>query len=1070
MSWVTSFQNPGSEFRGAPFWAWNGKLDAGVLRRQIRQMKEAGLGGFFMHSRVGLNTPYLSKEWFEDVAACIDEAKKLGMRAWMYDEDRWPSGAAGGLVTKNPKYRSRQVVVKTFTANEWKKNVIARSAATKQPSAQKDTVAMFTAVIDGVKASRVKMVAKNAAPRPAADESVVTFTVELETGDSWFNGYTYLDTMNPEAVKEFVRVTHEAYRKNIGAAFGKTVPGIFTDEPEHRSSFSEWRGKTSIMWTERFAAEFKKRHGYDLVPRLMELVYDVDGAACTQTRFHFHDCGAALFVGAFGKIIGDWCAKNKQLYTGHLMMEDTISSQTQVVGSCMRFYEQMQAPGMDMLTENWRIFQTAKQVSSAAHQFGRTWRLTETYGCTGWDFPFAGHKALGDWQVALGINLRCQHLAWYTMEGEAKRDYPAAIFHQSPWWNLYPKVEDYFARILSVMTRGEEVRDVLLLHTVESAWTMTRKGWWDDTSDQGIRHLEKSFAAVTDTLLATHLDFDYGDEELLSRHGSVKAGAILAMGKGRYRVVVVPSVRTLRKSTVALLDKFRKAGGTVIFAGTLPTLLDGLPSDVPSAFAKTCTMTASMAEMTQAVEAVTRRVSIACDGAEVTPALYLLREDADAFALFICNTGETFCNAGIRSADLADRTTSFDEAGFRFKGLVRDRTETFDDVAVTLFGETSGTPVELNPETGAIHAVAATRSDKGWTLTTRLPFVGSRLFIFPKKAKPLAAIAPVTRGDEVRSESLSEARWDYRLSEANVAVLDTPAYRIGKNGKWQPKTEIMRLDDRIRDALKIPHRGGSMVQPWAREIPKKVKTVPVELDYAFAIETLPSGDCFLAMERPEGCTATLNGKPVAMADDNGWWCDPSLRKIRLETAALKLGENHLRISQEYPETHSGLEIMYLLGSFGVAVKGINDIALTALPERLAFADWCPQGLPFYAGHVAYAATVPVTLAQDERAFAVIPEYRGVALRIWVDGQEAGVNAWGDREVEITDLVRGKASVTLAVEVIGHRRNSHGALHQTRPWPEWHGPDKFRTEGDGWQDGYCLVPCGLLQPPRLSIRK
>ena len=82
------FKNPGSLFRGAPFWAWNGKLEPEELRRQVRLMKEMGLGGFFMHSRVGLDTPYLSDQWFDCVRACCEEAEKLGMKAWLYDEDR----------------------------------------------------------------------------------------------------------------------------------------------------------------------------------------------------------------------------------------------------------------------------------------------------------------------------------------------------------------------------------------------------------------------------------------------------------------------------------------------------------------------------------------------------------------------------------------------------------------------------------------------------------------------------------------------------------------------------------------------------------------------------------------------------------------------------------------------------------------------------------------------------------------------------------------------------------------------------------------------------------------------
>ncbi len=123
-----AFKTPGAAYRGMPFWAWNGKLSPDELRRQIRLMKQMGLGGFFMHSRVGLDTPYLKDAWFKCVDACLDEAKKQDMQAWLYDEDRWPSGAAGGLVTKNPKYRMRTLVMTKLdsaVALKWTKDVLA---------------------------------------------------------------------------------------------------------------------------------------------------------------------------------------------------------------------------------------------------------------------------------------------------------------------------------------------------------------------------------------------------------------------------------------------------------------------------------------------------------------------------------------------------------------------------------------------------------------------------------------------------------------------------------------------------------------------------------------------------------------------------------------------------------------------------------------------------------------------------------------------------------------------------------------------------------------------------------
>ena len=104
------FRNPTCEYRGTPFWAWNCKLEKGMLERQIRYFKEMGLGGFHMHSRTGMGTPYLSDEFMDMVKFCVEQAKKNDMLAWLYDEDRFPSGSAGGILTKNPKYRSRHLV------------------------------------------------------------------------------------------------------------------------------------------------------------------------------------------------------------------------------------------------------------------------------------------------------------------------------------------------------------------------------------------------------------------------------------------------------------------------------------------------------------------------------------------------------------------------------------------------------------------------------------------------------------------------------------------------------------------------------------------------------------------------------------------------------------------------------------------------------------------------------------------------------------------------------------------------------------------------------------------------
>ena len=547
---IDGFRSPGPEYRGKPFWAWNGKLDPDELRRQVRAFKQMGLGGFFMHSRVGLATAYLSDEWFECVEATIDEADKQGMEAWLYDEDRWPSGAAGGLVTKNEAYRMRSLRMHELsdpaelawdeaTVAAFMAKVDAKTDGALRPSSSGRPEATRT----GAVVSGVERIPQGKRPIELAEgEVILAFRIELNAPSSWYNGYTYLDTMNHEAVKEFIRVTHDAYAKRTGERFGNVVPGIFTDEPNHGGMF---RGD-SAPWTGQLRDVFRRRYGYDLIDRLPEVFLDVEGVEVSRARVDYHDCVTYLFADAFARQIGEWCDANKLQHTGHALAEETLSSQTSVVGSCMRFYEYMQAPGMDILTEHNREYDTAKQVSSAARQFGRKWRLTETYGCTGWDFPFEGHKAVGDWQVALGINIRCQHLAYYTMEGQAKRDYPAAISYQSPWWEVYHKVEDYYARVHAVMTRGAEVRDVLVIHPVESMWALSRRGWHDDPR---VGELDSKLIAVRDSLLAANVDFDYGDEDILARHAGVEegeGGAVVRVVRATYRAVVVPPMITIR--------------------------------------------------------------------------------------------------------------------------------------------------------------------------------------------------------------------------------------------------------------------------------------------------------------------------------------------------------------------------------------------------------------------------------------------------------------------------------------------------------------------------------------------
>ena len=1017
---MKKFRSPGSEFRGAPFWAWNAKLDREELIRQIHIFKEMGLGGFFMHSRVGLNTAYLGKEWFDCIKACVAEAKKLGMQAHLYDEDRWPSGAAGSLVTRDDRFKSRFCSLKVYSR-----------AADALKDDKGTTLAWFSARVSG-SAEKMDLKVKDPIRLKSPAEfkfgrgrKLIRFAEYLMEPNSWFNGATYLDTLNPKAVEKFVEATHETYFREVGREFGKTIPTIFTDEP----NFWTWEKHGSYLpWTTGLPELFRKKYNMDVLDHLPELFF-TSVRKYSSVRVKYFNLLTELFCTAFSGTIGKWCSKHNIQMTGHVLLEDSLT-QSLYVGAAMRFYEHMQMPGIDLLTEHWRIFNTAKQCTSMAHQFGCKRRLSETYGCTGWDFPFAGHKALGDWQYALGINFRCQHLAWYSSGAEAKRDYPASISYQSSWHDKYHVVEDYFGRLGEVMAAGEEMCDLLVIHPIESAWLKIDVM----NVDASLKNGEKHFVDVTETLLSQKLDFDFGDEEIMSRYGQVKNGR-LVINRAGYRAVLVPRLATIRSSTLSLLEKFSRQGGLVVYIDSAPAYLDGELSDKPAKiFAKF--RKASLTGSVKLLEKTVRHVSVTGpSGRQIGPVLARMADSGKAYSLFLCNYGVDFKNFKMQ-----------DDC------LVRDRKLKFPKAKVEVIVPRRGNVYELNPADGTVSEVDAVYRKDRYIINTAFAELGSHLYLITaddpgRTVKPAAvpALAPARK--------LPAAGWNYELSEPNLLVLDHADWSV--DGKAKGKNEfILKLDDDLRGLLGKPARGGSMVQPWLREqIPAK-KTVKLDLTYHIRIKDVPVSDCLLAVEHPELYQFELNGKKLK-AEVKGWWCDIIIQCIAVPAKMLKKGENILVLRSKYHENLPGLESLFLLGSFGVSV---NE-TITALPRQLAVGDWCSQGLRHFSGNVTYSRELEIP---SKGALLDFGEWRGVLLGVRIDDGKETVLPWPPYQVM---LPGGKHRVSITV--YGSRRNAMGPFYCKTAWPSWTGPVQFKLSEVKKRQ---LVPCGLLKEPVLKAVK
>ena len=577
------FESPTSEYRSTPFWAWNGKLNPERLSEQIHFFKKMGFGGFHMHVRTGMDSPYLTEEFMGYIRHCIDEAKDNQMLAWLYDEDRWPSGTAGGRVTAGKPEHARKSLL--FTTTPYPEESLRKSqepeAGRGQDNIRQENgalLAIYDVTLNPDGTLKDFSFAEEKAPLPSGAVRWYAY-MEYASADPWFNNQAYSDTLNPEAIDEFIELTHEAYYKSVGSSFGRTVPAIFTDEPQFTPkqplNFAAEQTDIFLPWTRALPEIYEETYHENLLEHLPELFWELPEGKLSAVRWRFENLVTDLFVKTYCRKIGDWCREHNLYLTGHVMGEGSLSDQTQAVGDAMRCYRAFVLPGIDMLCD-FHEYTTAKQTASIVHQNGAEGMLSELYGVTGWDYDFRGYKLQGDWQAALGVTVRVPHLAWMTMKGEAKRDYPASISYQSPWAEEFSMIEDHFARLNTALTRGKPVVRVAVVHPIESYWL----AWGPQDQTALLREeMDRQFKELAETFLFHTIDFDYLCEAELPSFCE-KGGNPLKVGKMAYDTIIVPPVLTLRSSTVQLLSAFVKEGGKLFFLGSCPAYVDACPSKV----------------------------------------------------------------------------------------------------------------------------------------------------------------------------------------------------------------------------------------------------------------------------------------------------------------------------------------------------------------------------------------------------------------------------------------------------------------------------------------------------------
>lgn len=1004
------FRNPTKEYRGAPFWAWNCELSQELLERQIRYIKKMGFGGFHIHSRSGMATEYLSDDFMNLIEFCCKKASENDMLTWLYDEDRYPSGAAGGFVTKHIPYRMKQLL---FTEEKLENSVSPEDGLeTGLPS----LLACYAITLndDGTLASYRVIDENDTVPEIKRYAYVLT-----QAPFGWYNNQSYLDTLNPEAVAKFLEITHECYKRKLGNEFGKNIPAIFTDEPrfefKQMLTFADGHEDRKISWTYDLPKTFSQAYGLDLTEHLPEIFWDLPDNCASRVRYLYYEHLIERFCSSYIDQYGKWCEENGIAMTGHSYGEECLNEQTMHLGDVMRTYRGFTIPGIDILKDGVEL-NTTKQAQSAKHQYGREAMTSELYGVTGWEFDFRGHKFQGDWQAALGVNIRVPHLTWASMKGSAKRDYPASINYQSPWYEKYSYVENHFARLNTVLTRGTPIVKVGVIHPIETYWL--HYGPMNTSSDIR-KKLEHQFEKLTKILLTDMIDFDFINEALLPD----LCGEItdeLTVGKMSYSVVIVPDCETLRSSTLEILRKFYKAGGKVVFLGSCPKYIDAISSDAALSIYQSCQVLPM--EKTEIYSALKKYAVVTVfdkDGNRVKDLISAYRQDNDCRYLFLAH---------------CEKTTSPDDKNE--KELFITLSGTFEAIKLdTMTGEA----LELNYYT-----------DNGKTHISVTLYAHDSLLLKLSPIEQGCNHVPSTISSLIKTIDFKE-EVSFQRVEDNVYLLDLAKYRLD-DGELQDTEEMLRIDSACREILDYPKANGEDVQPWVlgKESIEHYVTLYFDINCECELENTR-----IALEEVE--EIICNNESVSLVS-NGYFVDESILTYSLPT--LRKGVNQLCI--KVPITKRiGLENGFLLGDFDVAVNGCKK-TLAAPSRKISFGSITHQGMPFYGGNLVYSAKIETP---DCNLTIRANQFRSSLLSVRIDGKDAGIIAYAPYNLNVNNVSKGVH--TIEIIHYGNRHNTFGWLHNCG-YDTWYGPSMWYSTDYSFCYEYCLKDTGILSSPVIEV--
>ncbi|MGD8787720.1 MAG: glycosyl hydrolase, partial [Phycisphaerales bacterium] len=556
---ASNFQEPPPEYAATITWGWDGPITEEVIVRDLDLIYSRGFRAVTIEAGYDMdNAPYLSDGWFKLVQFAVEQAKARGMRVWIIDEGKYPSGFAGGKFTQErPELRMQGLSVA--------RRITVTGGESVSREVTPDTVGVIAVSLkDGSSKALDFSSGKFNWTAPKGEWRVLMIDRQFRTpqtravNDSTRSKTTKNsmgDLINPAAVQQFIDWTHVQYKKHIGDEFGKTVMGFRGDEPDFAYT----------PWTTGMLEIFKERKGYDVKPYLTYCVpMGRRGPRLVLTdeqrraKADYWDVWSNLFGKHFFGMQAKWCADNGVEHMTHLNNEHAMQRLVHSSGDYFRSLRPVQIPGVDSI---WNQVWPGKNAdfvrlpASVAHVYGKARVLSESYAAYR-DPPVTADAA--EWgvnyQIVRGINL----FEFMFYPSSAGKDKVIMLGYMAE--EKFPGVMAYTNRACYVMSQGKPAAQIAVYFPSMSYWL------GDFEADESLMNIARQ-------LLEKQRDFDFVDDESLASTMKLKDGMFTNSSDQDYRAVIIPSVSAISKAALGRLKVFADSGGCVISIGREPSMV-----------------------------------------------------------------------------------------------------------------------------------------------------------------------------------------------------------------------------------------------------------------------------------------------------------------------------------------------------------------------------------------------------------------------------------------------------------------------------------------------------------------